>query len=176
MHYNVEKSGYKWVKVERRSQPAFWLYRQVELMFLGQFEHSIDEKGRMTVPHRFRAMLENGIYLMFGLDGNLMLMPSEYFQRFSNKISRMNMADPIARDYMRQFFANTEQVAHDDVWRILIPQNLRQLAHLNSTAVVVGSGKYAEIWSPDLWAAQLKKINDPVASAKKFATLDLADE
>jgi len=145
-------------------------------MFLGQFEHSIDEKGRMTVPHRFRNMLENGIYLMFGMDGNLMLMPSDYFQRFSNKISKMNMADPIARDYMRQFFANTELVAHDDVWRILIPQNLRQLANLNSTAIVIGSGKYAEIWSPELWATQLKKLNDPVASAKKFSALDLADE
>ena len=145
-------------------------------MFLGQYEHSIDEKGRLTIPHRFRTLLENGIYLMPGLDGNLMLMPYEYFQRISSKIAKMNMADPVARDYMRQFFANTEQVTHDDVWRVLISQNLRQLCQLNSTAIVVGSGQYAEIWSPDLWAGQLKKLNDPAASAKKFASLNLADE
>jgi MraZ protein len=145
-------------------------------MFLGQYEHSIDEKGRLTIPHRFRTLLENGIYLMPGLDGNLMLMPYEYFQRISNKIAKMNMADPIAREYMRQFFANTEQVTHDDVWRILVSQNLRQLGQLNSNAIIVGSGQYAEIWSPDLWADQLKKLTDPTASAKKFASLNLADE
>jgi MraZ protein len=145
-------------------------------MFLGQYEHSIDEKGRLTIPHRFRTLLENGIYLMPGLDGNLMLMPYEYFQRISNKIAKMNMADPIAREYMRQFFANTEQVTHDDVWRILVSQNLRQLGQLNSNAIIVGSGQYAEIWSPDSWAEQLKKLTDPTASAKKFASLNLADE
>jgi len=145
-------------------------------MFLGQFEHSIDEKGRLTIPHRFRALLENGIYLMPGLDGNLMLMPFEYFQRISNKIAKMNMADPVARDYMRQFFANTEQVNRDDAWRVLVSQNLRQLGHLNSTAIIVGSGKYAEIWSPELWAEQQRKLTDPAASAQKFASLNLSDE
>ncbi len=145
-------------------------------MFLGQYEHSIDEKGRLTIPHRFRTLLENGIYLMPGLDGNLMLMPFEYFQRISNKIAKMNMADPVAREYMRQFFANTELVVHDDTWRVLISQNLRLLAHLNSNAIIVGSGQYAEIWLPEMWAEQQKKLSDPSASAKKFASLNLADE
>lgn len=145
-------------------------------MFLGQYEHSIDEKGRLTIPHRFRSLLENGIYLMLGLDGNLMLMPGEYFQRISSKIAKMNMADPVAREYMRQFFANTEQVTHDDTWRVLISQNLRQLGHMDSTAIIVGSGQYAEIWSPEMWAEQQKILKDPSASAKKFASLNLADE
>jgi MraZ protein len=145
-------------------------------MFLGQYEHSIDEKGRLTIPHRFRVLLENGIYLMPGLDGNLMLMPFEYFQRISSKIARMNMADPVAREYMRQFFANTELVSHDDVWRILVSQNLRQLGRLNSNAIIVGSGQYAEVWAPELWAEESKKLTDATASAKKFASLNLADD
>jgi len=140
-------------------------------MFYGRIEHSIDEKGRLTIPYRYRTMLENGIYLMPGLDGNLMLMPAEFFQKISDEVANMNMADPVAREYMRQFFANTEQVSHDDAWRILISQNLRQLGHLNSSAIIVGSGQYIEIWSPEMWEVQQKRLADPSVSGSKFASL-----
>ncbi len=143
-------------------------------MFLGQYEHSIDEKGRLTVPFRFRSLLEDGAYIMRGLDGNLWLMPTADFQRISEKVGKMNIANPTAREFKRLVFSYAEYAKPDETGRILIPQLLRQLAELDSSVVVVGAGTYVEIWSPERWALQANKMNDTETTTQKFSELDLS--
>lgn len=156
--------------------PAFRLLTQVELMFLGLYEHSIDEKGRMTIPFRFRGGLENGAFLVRGFEENLMLMPTMVFEQFSDKVTKESISNPTARELKRLLFSFAEYVKLDESGRILIPQNLRVLVSINSTVIINGMRDFIEIWAPEVWAKEAEKLNDPEANARKFADLDLSDD
>lgn len=142
-------------------------------MFLGQFEHSIDVKGRLTIPARFRELMDNGAYITQGLDPNLMVLTPPSFQRLYDRVNELSMTDPTSRQLKRLIFANAAPVNVDNAGRILIPQFLRQIANLDSNALVVGVGKHFEIWSPGLWVEQTKSLNDPATNAERFISLDL---
>lgn len=156
--------------------PAFRLLIQLELMFLGLYEHSIDEKGRMTIPFRFRGGLENGAFLVRGFEENLMLMPSAEFERYSEKVRKQNITDINARELKRRLYTYAEFVKLDESGRILLPQNLRALLSINSTVIINGMGEFIEIWSPEVWTKEAEKMNDPEANASKFKDLDLSDD
>ncbi len=145
-------------------------------MFLGQYEHTIDEKGRMTIPARYRDLLQDGAYITNGLDRNLMVLTAATFDRMSAAVNSMSMTDPNARNLKRLLFSNAERVEVDRAGRVLIPQFLRGNASLDTQAIVVGVGEYFEIWSPDLWAKKNDELNDPEANNQRFATLDLPIE
>jgi MraZ protein len=142
-------------------------------MFLGQFEHTIDVKGRLTIPVRFRELLNDGAYITQGLDPNLMVLTPPSFERLYDRVNELSMTDPDARQIKRLIFSNAAPVTVDNAGRILIPQFLRQFANLDSTVLVVGVGKHFEIWSPGLWAEQTLSLNDPKANAERFKNLDL---
>ena len=142
-------------------------------MFLGQFEHSIDAKGRLTIPAGFRGMLEDGAYITQGLDPNLMVLTPPSFQVLYDRVNKMSMTDPMARQLKRLIFANAAPVKLDSAGRILIPGFLREVAGLDNNALVVGVGKHFEIWSPASWDQESQNLNDPAANAERFINLDL---
>lgn len=143
-------------------------------MFLGTYEHSIDDKGRMTIPARFREFILGGAYLTQGIDHNLVVMLAENFDRVMIELDQMSGTDPTIRLLKRKLFANAQRVEIDRLGRILIAESHRAYAQLNDKAIVVGSGSNFEIWSPELWqkqnemlsnenfAAELKKYNLPL--------------
>jgi MraZ protein len=143
-------------------------------MFLGQYRHTVDAKGRLIVPARFRERLSAGAFITQGFDRNLMVMTPEYFTRVYERINAMNLADPVARLLRRLILGNAYQVELDSVGRILLPQHLRDALQLADEAVVVGQGDYFEVWSPALWDAQLALLQDAEANAQRFAALDLS--
>lgn len=146
-------------------------------MFLGQFRHNLDDKGRLTVPARFREqLLVEGAYVMQGFDQNLIVLPSTAFETISRRINQMSMTNPTARLLRRLLFSSANAVDVDKAGRILIPQFLRQAAELDSAVVVVGSGDYLEIWAPDLWEAQIEELQDAQLNAHRFGALDLTSE
>lgn len=145
-------------------------------MFLGQYEHTIDEKGRMTIPARYRDLLQDGAYITNGLDRNLMVLTAASFDRMSAAVNAMSMTDPNARNLKRLLFSSAERVEVDRAGRVLIPQYLRKNAALDSQVIVVGVGEFFEIWSPDLWAKKNDELNDPEANNQRFAALDLSIE
>jgi MraZ protein len=149
---------------------------RIELMFLGQFYHNLDEKGRLTMPARFRELLavDDGAYVLRGFDQNLMLLTSASFRVISERINHMSMTDPTARLLRRLIFSGTAPVDFDKAGRILLPQFLRDTASIESETVIVGAGDYVEIWSPKLWAAQTDQLNDVHVTTDRFAALDLA--
>ena len=142
-------------------------------MFLGQFQHTLDEKGRLTVPARFRELLDGGAYITQGLDQCLVVMTSPSFNQTMSNLSAMNMADPNARLLRRVILANAYSIEVDKVGRMLVPQQLREYAKLASDAIVAGQGDYFEIWSPDAWNEQMKQIQDAQANYERFAALNL---
>ncbi len=144
-------------------------------MFLGQYYHNLDDKGRVILPARMRESLadQGGAYLMRGFDQNLMLITSASFETIYEHVNRMSVTDLKARQLRRYIFSSAVQVEFDKNGRILLPQYLRDAAEINDEAVIVGVGSYLEIWSPRLWKAQNEQLNDINISGDWFAPLDI---
>jgi MraZ protein len=142
-------------------------------MFLGRYEHAIDEKGRLTIPVRYRELLENGAYVLQGFDRNLMVLDASSFEKIYEHINQMSMTDPTARHLKRFIFSAAERAEFDRAGRLLLPQFLRESARLSGAAVLVGVGDYFEIWSPEIWAQQNELLQDVDANTQRFAALEL---
>jgi MraZ protein len=159
----------------RRVRPAFAALKDlVAQMFLGHFQHSLDEKGRLMIPARFREPLEGGAYITQGFDRCLMVMTDAYFTQVYQRVNAMNLADPSARLMRRLIFSNAYPVEVDKVGRILVPQNMRQFIGLDAEAILAGQGEYFEVWTPAAWSEQMAQIQDTVANNQRFAALDLS--
>jgi MraZ protein len=143
-------------------------------MFLGQYRHALDAKGRLTIPARFRDMLADGAFITQGFDRNLRLVTEPTFEVTYDKVNKLSMTDPRARQLRRLIFASASRVELDRVGRVLIPQFLREIAGLTSDAIIVGVGETVEIWSPEAWEAQIALLSDVEANAQQYAELDLS--
>jgi MraZ protein len=143
-------------------------------MFLGQYQHSLDEKGRLTIPAAFRDALGEGAFISQGFDRNLMIMSAAYFQLVYQRINAMSITDPATRMLRRLLLSSAYQVEVDRSGRILLPPNLRQFLALNGEAVLVGQGEYFEIWTPGEWGRQMQTLQDAEANAQRFSMLDLS--
>jgi len=152
------------------------LKEKVERMFLGQFQHNLDEKGRLMIPAPFRQTLEGGAFITQGFDRCLMVMTEAYFQEVYQRINAMNLADPTARMLRRLILSNAYQVELDKVGRILVPQGLRQFMNFDGEAIVAGQGDYFEVWTPTEWNAQMDDIQDTEANNQRFSALNLSGQ
>jgi len=143
-------------------------------MFLGRYHHNLDEKGRLTIPAKFRDALAEGAFLTQGFDRNLRLLTEVDFEAMAAQINRLSMTDPAIRQLRRLIFATASEVQLDRIGRTLVPQFLREFAGLDNEAIIVGVGEAIEIWSPEVWAEQESLLLDAQANAQKFAELDLS--
>ena len=143
-------------------------------MFLGQFQHTLDEKGRLMIPARYRELLAAGAFITQGFDRCLMVMTDAYFAQVYDRINSMNLADPTARLLRRLILSNAYAVEVDKVGRILVPGNLRPVIALNGEAIVAGQGDYFEVWNPADWNQQMEQLQDIETNNQRFATLDLS--
>ena len=141
--------------------------------FMGQFEHTIDEKGRMTIPASFRERLTEGAFITQGFAQNLMIFPAEPFERLAEQVINLNLADPNARTLRQMLFSRASRLEFDKAGRILIPQFLRQNIQINGAAVVVGMGTYFEIWPPQEWSKQEAELRNTEANTHRFSPLQL---
>jgi len=146
----------------------------VEQMFMGEVQHSLDSKGRLTIPARYRDLLEGGAYITQGFDLNLMVWPVSAFEHISQSLGTKSITDPDTRLLQRLIFSRGERLDVDAAGRILIPQFLRQFAMLDNEVVVVGVGYYFEIWSPENWGPQLTQIQNATANSVKFKAFDIS--
>jgi MraZ protein len=168
-----------WEKVVRSGKsagpPAFDVLKGIiAQMFLGQFQHNLDDKGRLMIPARFREMLDGGAYITQGFDKCLMVMTETYFQQVYERLESMNLADPTARLLRRLILSNAYAFEVDKVGRILIPQTLRAFLQLDGEAIVAGQGEYFEVWKPADWNQQMAQLQDTEANNQRFSALDLS--
>lgn len=120
-------------------------------MFLGEYQHTIDDKGRLTIPAKFRGELAAGLVVTRGFDSNLMIYPLNGWEELADKIAQRPLSDPSARTFRRRVFSGAVDLVPDRQGRILLPQNLREFANLNGNAVIIGMFNYLEIWGTDTW-------------------------
>jgi MraZ protein len=145
-----------------------------EHMFLGQYRHSLDEKGRLTIPARFRAALASGAYVTQGYERNLLVYTTSSFEHLAAQANTLSTTNPEAREVRRVIFGRASAVSLDSAGRILIPTFLREYAGLNAEADIVGAGVYFEIWSPEGWTAVLASVTDAERNAQRFSDFDLS--
>jgi MraZ protein len=142
-------------------------------MFLGRYEHNIDDKGRLTIPVRYRELLAEGAFVTQGFDRNLMVLTPTSFDHVYTYINQISLTDPDARQLKRMIFSNAERVEVDKVGRILIPQYQREFALLANQTILVGSGDYFEIWSPQEWSRQNDVLQNAEANEHRYAAFNL---
>lgn len=120
-------------------------------MFTGEFRHTIDGKGRVAVPARFRAELAAGATVCRWLENCVAIFPNQAWHRLADAASAQRYADARARAFSRFLFSGAFEVELDGQGRVVLPASLRQFGGLKSEAVVVGAADHIELWEPARW-------------------------
>ncbi len=143
-------------------------------MFLGEFEHTIDDKGRVAVPARFREDINGGLVLTRGFDRCLQAFPYPVWQSLAERISSLSLGHEEVRNLRRLIFSGAAEVELDRQGRILIPQNLREYAGLSEQVVIAGLNSHFEMWASDRWHGVLNTLDTSAsAMAEQLAALGI---
>lgn len=120
-------------------------------MFIGEYQHSIDEKGRLAVPVKFRKFLNKGAVITRGLDNCLFLYPIEEWKVLADKLSKLPLGQANTRAFARLMLAGAMDVSLDKQGRIIIPDYLRQFAKMNKKTILAGLYNRIEVWDAEEW-------------------------
>jgi MraZ protein len=126
-------------------------------MFIGEYQHNLDNKGRINVPSKFRDDLGEEFYLTKGLDNSLFCFPESEWKIFEDKLKALPLTNRNARAFVRLFFAGASACSLDKQGRVLIPQLLREHANIEKEIMIIGVGTRVEIWAEEEW----KKYTHP---------------
>ena len=144
-------------------------------MFRGSFEHSVDAKGRVSVPSRFREILseryEGKLVLTMDFDKCVMIYPLEEWERVEEKIKSLPQSQKEVKDYTRFVFSNAAECELDKQGRILIPPPLREGARISKSVIVVGILNKMEIWDKGAWDTRKSQTGDKIGEV--LSTLGL---
>ena len=121
------------------------------VMLMGEYNHTIDAKGRLIVPAKFREVLGDEFVVTKGLDNCLFVYPNDEWTRFEEKLKSLPLTNKNARQFTRFFLAGAAACEVDKQGRILLPQVLREFASLEKDVVLVGVASRIEIWSRERW-------------------------
>lgn len=120
-------------------------------MFIGEYQHSIDAKGRIIIPSKFRDELGFKFILTRGLDNCLFIYSMDEWKKFEDKLSTLPMSSKEARAFVRYFFSGAVECEIDKQGRLTIPQHLREHAKIEKELVTIGVLSRVEIWSKQEW-------------------------
>lgn len=141
-------------------------------MFMGEYSHTIDTKGRMSVPAKFREELGESFVVTKGLDGCLFVYDMDEWKTFEEKLKSLPMTHKDTRKFTRFFLAGAALAEVDKQGRILLPAVLREFASITRDVVLLGVGNRIEIWSREIWEAQ-GDFEDMDDIAERMAELGL---
>lgn len=143
-------------------------------MFIGEYQHTLDTKGRIIIPSKFREELGEEFVMTKGLDNCLFVYPKKEWAILEEKLKTLPLTNRDARAFIRFFFAGASEGVLDKQGRVLIPSNLREHSKLDKDAVVIGVSTRMEIWSKEEWDAYNNDDNLSYDSiAEKMAELGI---
>jgi MraZ protein len=126
-------------------------------MFYGEFDHTIDRKGRLIVPAKFRQALKEqdvkSLFLTRGLDGCLFLFPESEWRAAESRFKQIPFTKSEGRKFNRLFFSGATEVTVDRLGRLLVPRTLKEFAQIKQDVVIVGVSTRMEIWAKEKWQA-----------------------
>ncbi len=120
-------------------------------MFIGEYNHSLDGKGRLAIPAKFRSQLKGGAVVTRGLDNCLFLYPKKQWLELADKLSKLPISQANTRAFSRLMLAGAMDVDFDNQGRIMVPEYLRKFAGLTKKAVVAGLYDRLEVWDEKKW-------------------------
>lgn len=120
-------------------------------MFMGEFNHTVDAKGRMSIPSKFRELLGENFVITKGFDGCLSVYDEKNWQSLQEKLALMPMTNSDARMLRRMMVGSASLTEPDKQGRVLLPAPLRTYAKIEKEAVVIGNIDHVEIWSKEVW-------------------------
>ncbi|MCI0181781.1 MAG: division/cell wall cluster transcriptional repressor MraZ [Acidibacillus sp.] len=143
-------------------------------MFMGEFQHALDDKGRITIPAKFRDELGTSFVVTRGLDHCLFVYARKDWEVLESKLRAMPLSRADARQFMRFFFSGAAESELDKQGRVLLPGNLREYAHIARECVVIGVGARVEIWDLETWKTYSSSAADQFSDlASGLVDLDL---
>ena len=128
-------------------------------MLIGEYEHTLDAKGRVSMPAKLRRDMGEAFIVTKGLDGCLFAFSQDEWMNFETKLKSLPLSDKNARNFVRFFLAGATECELDKQGRFLIPANLRKEANLDKEAVIIGVGTRLEIWNKETWLAKDEEIS-----------------
>lgn len=129
-------------------------------MFLGEYDHSIDQKGRIAIPARLREAFENGVILSRGFDKCINVYPLAEWNAVAEKLAALPPTQSKVRRINRSTFSSAFQQELDGQGRVLIPPQLREYAEINGEVKVAGVNTHLEIWSKEQWAVERASLDE----------------
>ncbi|MBI1961447.1 MAG: division/cell wall cluster transcriptional repressor MraZ [Parcubacteria group bacterium] len=120
-------------------------------MFIGEYQHSIDGKGRMAIPAKFRQTLKKGAIVTRGLDNCLFVYTPEEWKKLVERLSGLPLSQGKSRAFARLMLAGAMDVSLDSQGRILIPEYLRKFAHIKKDTTIAGLHNRLEVWDTAAW-------------------------
>ncbi|MCR4334836.1 MAG: division/cell wall cluster transcriptional repressor MraZ [Patescibacteria group bacterium] len=135
-------------------------------MLIGEYTHSIDEKNRLSLPVKFRKEMGKKIVLIPGLDNCIFIFTTKEWEKVSGKLSELSILQADNRRFARFMFGGATEVEFDSIGRILVPDFLKDWAHLDNKVVIIGVHSRAEIWNEKSWSehkAVVEKQADALA-------------
>lgn len=143
-------------------------------MFMSEYNHTIDAKGRLIIPSKFRETLGEEFVISKGMDGCLFVYANDDWAAFEQKLTSLPMTNKEARKFARFFLAGAAQVELDKQGRILLPAALREFAELDKDVVLVGVGSRIEIWSKEKYEAESDDVDmDDIAASMEELGLSI---
>ena len=142
-------------------------------MFTGEYRHTVDDKGRLAIPAKFRAQLESGGVLSRWIDGCLAIHTKAGWEALSAKVASVALTDPAGRLFERAIFAGALEAELDKQGRVLVPAYLREEIGIGAEALVIGVRDHGEIWAPDRWGVYRRAMDDPATFAEAIRGLGI---
>ena len=127
-------------------------------MFLGEFTHKLDSKNRIMMPSEFRYDLSEEFYITKGPENSLVIYTKDEFERQSLRLDELVNENKKNRAIKRLFFSSTIKTSLDKQGRVLLNKNLRDYAHIESEAIIIGNNLTIEIWDLDLWQEYINEV------------------
>jgi len=144
------------------------------IVFMGQYQHSIDAKGRLSIPAKFRCALGEEFVITQGLDNCLFVYPMKEWQALEAKLQKLSFTKAKARAFSRLFFSGAEVAEMDKLGRALVAGHLREFAHLDKDVMVIGVGSRIEIWDKAAWSGYKEETTaDYAAIAEELNDFDI---
>ena len=120
-------------------------------MLMGEYSHSLDQKGRLIMPAKLRQDIGEKFILTKGLDGCLFAFSQNEWINFEEKLKQLPLSDKNARNFVRFFLSGATECEIDKQGRFLIPNNLREAGKLEKDVIIIGVGTRLEIWNKEIW-------------------------
>ena len=133
--------------------------KEVNNVFSGEYQHTLDAKGRIIMPAKFRELLGDKFFVTRGLDSNLLVFDRDEWQKFYDKLSTLPLSNKNSRNFSRYFLASAIECETDKQGRVLIPQPLKEAANLTRDITVIGNGNKLEIWDTKTWTEHIGSID-----------------